>query len=243
MNQDFEEAKNGIPVHGFLKFEEAITPKIEDLPAAIEDLKMEKEALVLADDDQTDEIKKSADFSGSPEDIIRQVQETEKDFIVLCGKKNWAETLKILFPEKRILVPDLLAGSFRLRSTTGQDIQKMRKESSNICVISDIESDLDVKAESDIVALGENLLKTIRKIEKSKKVIYVSPISLAQYLSRKCAREVEGINVNENSTYPSSRNTLEKLYICLNYELPEIAIDEKYLADATQSHQNLIHPE
>src|SRR5436853_4877531 len=86
------------------------TPIMQDLIAEITDLKKTHDATILAHYYQEGEIQALADFTGDSLKLARAATQVTTDTIVFCGVHFMAETAKILNPEKRVLLPDLLAG-------------------------------------------------------------------------------------------------------------------------------------
>ena len=81
-----------------------------DLPAEIRKLKEEKNAAILAHYYTVGEIQDLADFVGDSLALARIAETLDNDIIVMCGVHFMGETVKILCPGKKVLVPDLNAG-------------------------------------------------------------------------------------------------------------------------------------
>ncbi len=89
---------------------DAPVPKDLDLKEAIDKLRKEKNAIILAHYYQTGDIQDIADYVGDSLALARWAAKTKADIIVLCGVHFMGETAKILCPDKKVLVPDLNAG-------------------------------------------------------------------------------------------------------------------------------------
>jgi len=87
--------------------------------AAINDLKKQKNAVILAHNYMTPEIFSCVgDFRGDSLQLAREAAETDAEIIVQAGVHFMAETSKILAPEKTVLIPDLRAGCSLASSIT-----------------------------------------------------------------------------------------------------------------------------
>ena len=91
-------------------FVDAPVDKSVDLVEEIKRLKKEKNAVILAHYYTIGEIQDLADFIGDSLALARIAEKLENDIIVMCGVHFMGETVKILCPDKKVLVPDLNAG-------------------------------------------------------------------------------------------------------------------------------------
>ena len=92
--------------------------------ARINELKQQRNAIILAHNYQTPEIFHGvADLTGDSLALARQAVKTEADVIVLCGVHFMAETAKILNPKKTVLIPDLNAGCSLAASISAEDVR------------------------------------------------------------------------------------------------------------------------
>ena len=125
--------------------------------AAIQRLKKERNAVILAHNYQTPEIFHGvADYVGDSLGLAQQAAKTAADIIVQCGVHFMAETSKILSPEKIVLIPDLRAGCSLAASITGADVRLLRERYPGVPVVTYVNTSAEVKAEiRHLLHLGE----------------------------------------------------------------------------------------
>ena len=124
---------------------------MENLKEAIAQLKREKNAVVLGHYYQRDEIQEIADFVGDSLALAQWAARTEADIIVMCGVHFMGETAKILCPDKKVLVPDSLAGCSLADSCPADRFAQFIKEHPGHTVISYVNTTAAVKALTDVV--------------------------------------------------------------------------------------------
>src|SRR5512137_686692 len=104
--------------------------------AAINRLKLERRAVLLAHNYQTPEIFHGiADLTGDSLALAREAAETEADRIVLCGVHFMAETAKLLNPDKKVLIPDMQAGCSLAEAITAEDVRLLRERYPDVPVV------------------------------------------------------------------------------------------------------------
>ena len=161
-------------------------PEIE----AIEKLKKERNAVILAHNYQTPEIFHGvADIVGDSLALAREAQTVDADVIVLAGVHFMAETAKLLNPDKTVLIPDLRSGCSLAESITGADVRALRAANPGLPVVTYVNTSAEVKAESDICCTSGNAVKVIESL-KVPKVIMIPDEFLAQNIARQTGVEV-----------------------------------------------------
>ncbi|MDA1092002.1 MAG: quinolinate synthase NadA [Acidobacteria bacterium] len=132
---------------------------------AIQRLKQERGAVVLAHNYQTPEIFHGvADFSGDSLALAQQAADTDADVIVMCGVHFMAETAKMLSPDKTVLIPDLRAGCSLAESITGADVRLLRERYPGVPVVTYVNTSVEVKAESDICCTSSNAVEVVESL-------------------------------------------------------------------------------
>ncbi len=133
--------------------------------AAINQLKKERNAIVLAHNYQTPEIFHGvADLTGDSLALAQLATETEADVIVLAGVHFMAETAKLLNPDKTVLIPDLKAGCSLASSITAHDVRLLRERYPDAPVVTYVNTSAEVKAESDICCTSSNAVEVVESL-------------------------------------------------------------------------------
>jgi quinolinate synthase len=133
--------------------------------AAINELKRQRNAVVIAHNYQTPEIFHGvADFVGDSLAMAQQGAKTDAEVIVLAGVHFMAETAKILSPEKTVLIPDPLAGCSLAASITADDIRLLRQRYLGVPVVTYVNTSAAVKAESDICCTSANAVAIVESL-------------------------------------------------------------------------------
>ncbi len=184
---NIEDARVKINQKGFLDI--AVDPTI-DLFAAIEKLKKEKNAVVLAHYYQEADIQDVADFIGDSLGLAQEAARTKADIIVFAGVHFMAETAKILNPGKKVLLPDLNAGCSLADSAPTDLFRKFREEHPDHLVISYINCTAEIKALSDIICTSSNAEKIIESLPVDQQIIFAPDKNLGAYLKKKTGRDM-----------------------------------------------------
>src|SRR5215210_666792 len=158
--------------------------------AAINELKRQRNAVVLAHNYQTPEIFHGvADFTGDSLALAQHGAKVEAGVIVLAGVHFMAETAKILSPEKTVLIPDLQAGCSLASSITAAAIRLLRQRYPGAPVVTYVNTSADVKAESDICCTSANAVAVVESLGVDR-VIFLPDEYLGKYVASQTDVEV-----------------------------------------------------
>src|SRR6478672_2038511 len=150
---------------------------------AINALKHERNAVILAHNYQTPEIYNCvADFVGDSLQLAREATKVDAEIIVQCGVHFMAETSKILNPDKTVLIPDLKAGCSLAASITGEDVRLLRAKFPDVPVVAYVNTSADVKAEVDICCTSSNAIEVVESLGVET-VIFLPDQYLAKYVA------------------------------------------------------------
>lgn len=114
---------------------------------AIQKLKQEKNAIILAHNYQTPEIFHGvADIAGDSLALAREAATARADVIVLAGVHFMAETAKLLNPSSKVLIPDVEAGCSLAESITAEDVRLLRQKYPDVPIVTYVNTSAAVKA-------------------------------------------------------------------------------------------------
>lgn len=192
----------------------------DDLFAAIDDLKRELNAVVLAHYYQDPDIQDAADYIGDSLGLSRQAAETNADVIVFAGVHFMAETAKILNPDKLVLLPDLEAGCSLADTCPPEEFARFKAAHPDHLVVSYINCSAAIKAMSDIICTSSNAVDIVRQIPEDRPIIFAPDRNLGRYVMAETGRNLvlwEGAcMVHENFS--------EKKIVQLKIEYPQAEV-------------------
>jgi quinolinate synthase len=161
-----------------------------DLFTAIEDLKQELNAVILAHYYQDPDIQDIADFIGDSLQLAKAAAQTNAHVIVFAGVHFMAETAKVLNPDKLVLLPDLNAGCSLADSCPPDEFAAFKAAHPDHLVISYINCSAEVKAMSDIICTSSNAVKILQQIPKEQPIIFAPDKNLGRYLIQQTGRDM-----------------------------------------------------
>ena len=154
---------------------------------AIDRLKRERNAVILAHNYQTPEIFHGvADIVGDSLALAREATKVDAEIIVLAGVHFMAETAKLLNPGKTVLIPDLRAGCSLAASITAADVRLLRQRYPGVPVVTYVNTSAAVKAESDICCTSGNAKKIVESLGRAEVIMLPD-----EYLAQNIARETD----------------------------------------------------
>lgn len=169
-------------------------PAHAPLIAAINRMKKERDAVILAHNYMTAEIFNCVgDFRGDSLGLAREAAKVSAKVIVQGGVHFMAETSKILSPEKTVLIPSLEAGCSLAASITGADVRLIKARFPGLPVVTYVNTTAEVKAESDICCTSSNAIQVVETIANEWRVDQVIMLP-DEYLAKNVAAQT-GIKI------------------------------------------------
>jgi len=156
----------------------------------IDELKREKNAILLAHNYQVPAVQDVADFVGDSLALSRKAAATDAEVIVFCGVHFMAETASILCPDKKILIPDLGAGCSLAATIVAEDVRAWKEEHPDGLVVAYVNTSAEVKAEADYCCTSTNAVKVVLSIPADKEVFFVPDLFLGDYVQKVTGRKL-----------------------------------------------------
>ncbi|OHB56085.1 MAG: quinolinate synthase [Planctomycetes bacterium RBG_13_44_8b] len=156
----------------------------------IQQLKKQRNAVILAHNYQPDEIQDLADFCGDSLELSRRAAQTNAEVIVFCGVQFMAETAAILSPEKTVLLPDRFAGCPMADMITAEQLCKLKQQNPYALVVCYVNSSAEVKAESDYCCTSANAVEVVNSLPANRPIIFVPDQHLGRFVAERTGRSL-----------------------------------------------------
>lgn len=155
----------------------------QELIVRINQLKKEKNAVILAHYYQVPEIQELADFVGDSLQLSQQASETQADIIVFAGVHFMAETAKILSPDKKVLIPDMNAGCSLADSCPPEAFKPFIDAHPGHKVVSYINCSAAIKTMSDVICTSSNAKFIVDSFPIDQPLIFAPDKNLGAYIN------------------------------------------------------------
>ena len=186
----------------------------------IKSLTREKNAVIFAHYYTRPEIQEIADFIGDSLALAQQATRVQADILVMCGVHFMGETMKILCPDKKVLIPDTAAGCSLADSCKAEDLAAFKAQHPDHMVVSYVNTTAEVKALTDIVVTSSNAKKIIDQLPADAKIIFGPDHNLGSYINSVTGRNMLLWN---GACHVHSRFSLEAL-LQLKAENPGVEV-------------------
>ncbi len=161
-----------------------------DLEAAIRELKIARNAVILAHYYQDGEIQDLADFIGDSLQLARKAQETTENVICFAGVHFMAETAKILNPGRTVVLPDLEAGCSLADGCPIDRFRAWKARHPGAVVVSYVNCSAEVKAESDVIVTSSNAEKIVRALPADRPILFAPDKNLGRHVAKQTGRDL-----------------------------------------------------
>ena len=185
-----------------------------DILNEIINLKKEKNAVILAHYYAPDDIQAVADYVGDSFYLAKLAEKIPEKLIVFCGVGFMAESVKIINPEKTVLVPDMSADCAMAHMASVEKIKKLRKEYDDLAVVCYINSTAELKCHSDICVTSSNAVKIVKSLP-NKNIFFIPDKNLGRYVAEQVPEKNIILNdgycpIHASLTVESLKKTIEE---------------------------------
>lgn len=156
----------------------------------IRNLAREKNVIIFAHYYTRPDIQEIADFIGDSLALAQQATRVQSDILVMCGVHFMGETMKILCPDKKVLIPDMNAGCSLADSCKAQDLAVFKAQHPDHMVVSYVNTSADVKALTDVVVTSSNAKKIVDQLPADAKIIFGPDHNLGSYINSVTGRNM-----------------------------------------------------
>ncbi len=158
---------------------------IQDIQQRILSLKKEKDVCILAHCYQTHDILEIADYVGDSFGLAQQAQKTSSKSVMMCGVRFMAETVKILCPEKRVLLPEPDAGCPMAEQLDTQTLSQLKERYPGYAVVAYINTTAELKTLCDVCVTSSSAPKIIKNMPEDK-ILFIPDRNLGSYIAKQC---------------------------------------------------------
>ena len=155
---------------------------MENIISQIEQLKKEKDAVILAHYYVNDEVQKIADYIGDSYYLAKIAKQVSQSVICFCGVSFMGESAKILNPEKTVIMPDKDADCPMAHMVDIDRIKEVREQYEDVAVVCYINSQADIKQYADVCVTSSNAQKIVNALP-NKNIFFIPDENLGRYLS------------------------------------------------------------
>jgi quinolinate synthase len=159
------------------------------LQQEIRALTHERDAVILAHNYQSPEVQDVADYVGDSFGLSQQAQRSDAQVVLVCGVLFMAETVAVLNPTKRVLIPDPTARCPLASQLPAQIVRKAKAEHPGVPVVLYINTTAEAKAEADVVCTSSNLCQILKALDAAT-VLFGPDGNMAEYATHICKQHV-----------------------------------------------------
>lgn len=186
----------------------------------IKKLAKEKNAVIFAHYYTRPEIQECADFIGDSLALAQQATRVRANILVMCGVHFMGETMKILCPDKKVLIPDMNAGCSLADSCKAEELAAFKAQHPDHMVVSYVNTSAEVKALTDVVVTSSNAKKIVDQLPADAKIIFGPDHNLGSYINSVTGRHML---LWDGACHVHSRFSLEAL-LQLKKENPGVEV-------------------
>lgn len=150
----------------------------------INKLKEQKNAIILAHYYTSGEVQSIADYVGDSYYLAKVAKDTKADVVVFCGVAFMGESVKLLNPDKTVLMPDMTADCPMAHMVDIDKINQLRKQYDDLAVVCYINSTAQLKCYSDVCVTSSNAVKIVNDLP-NENIFFIPDENLGRFVASK----------------------------------------------------------
>ena len=148
-------------------------------------IKKEKDICILAHAYQRQDILDIADFVGDSFALSQMAAKAPQSTVLMCGVRFMAETVKILSPQKKVLLSDSNAGCPMAEQMDKDLILQLKEMYPDYKVVAYINTTSELKTVCDVCVTSSSAVKIVKKLD-SDKILFIPDCNLGDYVQKQC---------------------------------------------------------
>ncbi|MDD6489624.1 MAG: quinolinate synthase NadA [Clostridia bacterium] len=156
---------------------------IKEVQDEILRIKKEKDICILAHSYQAREIIEIADFTGDSYQLSRMAATTPNKTVVMCGVRFMAETVKMLSPEKTVILSNSVAGCPMAEQMDKELINGIKAKYPDYTVVAYINTTASLKTVCDVCVTSASAVKIVKQIE-NKNILFIPDCNLGAFVAK-----------------------------------------------------------
>ena len=157
---------------------------LKDLQQEIIRLKKERDVCILAHSYMPEEICEVADFTGDSYALSLKARTALQSTVVMCGVRFMAETVKMLSPEKKVILANPDAGCPMAEQMDKELISQLKESMPGYTVVAYVNTTAELKTVCDVCVTSSSAVKICKAIP-SDNIIFIPDINLGTYVQKK----------------------------------------------------------
>lgn len=156
---------------------------LKDIQEEILKLKKEKDICILAHCYQSPDILEVADFVGDSFALSVSASKVTNKTVIMCGVRFMAETVKILSPDKKVILANGDAGCPMAEMMDKELIEQVKEQYPNYTVVAYINTTSELKTVCDVCVTSSSALKICKSLDTDK-ILFIPDKNLGSYIAK-----------------------------------------------------------
>lgn len=146
-------------------------------------LKKQKDICILAHSYQAREILEVADFTGDSYALSKMAKTAPNKTVIMCGVRFMAETVKMLSPEKRVILSNPVAACPMAEQFDKEIISQMKEMYPDYTVVAYINTTAELKTVCDVCVTSSSAVQIVRQLENPN-ILFIPDCNLGAFVAK-----------------------------------------------------------